>query len=185
VSPENLKHEAACTFKSAPPTALERELGGLSLCESVENEQASVLVSRSDTDTGDEIEEGDQLVDPIDEESEFGDTELNKLVLEEGPQQILQLTLQDQADGLMKEELSDTDDYANWLLWVSDAEERRHVSKQPEQCTKAPGMFQIDQVTTGRAHVKQPTDCRQMSTRWEEISQKIKIDHNLRDGEKH
>jgi hypothetical protein len=125
VSPENLKHEAACTFKSAPPIALEGELGGLSLCESVENEQTSVLVSRSDTDTGDESEEGAQLVDPIDEESEFGDTELDKLVLEEGPQQILQLTLQDQVDCLMKEELLDADDYADWLLWVSDVEERR------------------------------------------------------------
>jgi predicted aspartyl protease len=89
VSPKNLKHEAACTFKSAPPTALEGELGGLSLCESVENEQTSVLVSGSDSDTGDESEEGAQLMDPIDEEPEFGDTELDKLVLEEGPQQIL------------------------------------------------------------------------------------------------
>ncbi len=85
-SSEALKHEAADTFESAPPTALEGELGRLSLCESVENKQTSVLVSGSDTDTGDESEEGVQLVDPIDEESEFGDTELDKLVLEEGPQ---------------------------------------------------------------------------------------------------
>jgi hypothetical protein len=146
-----------------------------------------VLVSGSDIDTGDEIEEGVQLVDPIDEESEFRDTELDKLVLEEGPQQILQLTLQDQADSLMKEELSDADDYADWLLWVSNVEERRQDSRQPEQCAKAHGVFQIDQVTTSRAHIKQlalPTGCLNMSTRWEEISQKIKIDHNLRDDEK-
>jgi predicted aspartyl protease len=141
VSPEDLKHKDDCTFKSAPPTALEKEFGELSRCDSVESEQASVLVSESDTDTDDETEEGDPLVDPIDEESEFGDTELDKLVLEEGPQQILQLTLQDQADGLMKEELSDTDDYADWLLWAFDAEEQRQASKQPEQCAKTPGMF--------------------------------------------
>jgi hypothetical protein len=85
VSSEALKHEAADTFKSAPSTALEGELGRLSLCEFVVNEQTSVLVSGSDTDTGDESEEGVQLVDPIDEESEFGDIELDKLVLEEGP----------------------------------------------------------------------------------------------------
>jgi hypothetical protein len=34
-------------------------------------------------------------VEPIEGESEFGDTELEELVLKEGPQQILQLALQD------------------------------------------------------------------------------------------
>jgi hypothetical protein len=31
----------------------------------------------------------------------------------EGPQQILQLTLQNQADDFMKEDITDADDYAN------------------------------------------------------------------------
>jgi hypothetical protein len=54
-------------------------------------------------------------VEPIGEESEFGNTELEELVLKEGPQQILQLTLQDQADDFMREEISDFDDYADWI----------------------------------------------------------------------
>jgi hypothetical protein len=28
-------------------------------------------------------------------------------------------------DGLIKEEISNADDYANWLKWVSDVERRR------------------------------------------------------------
>jgi hypothetical protein len=56
-----------------------------------------------------------QSVEPIGEESEFGNTELEELVLKEGPQQILQLTLQDQADDFMREEISDFDDYADWI----------------------------------------------------------------------
>jgi hypothetical protein len=43
-------------------------------------------------------------------------------VLKEGPQQILQLTLQDQADDFMREEIVDSDDYADWIQWVSNAE---------------------------------------------------------------
>ncbi len=40
----------------------------------------------------------------------------------EGPQQILQLILQEQVDGFMEEKITDADDYANWLKWVFDAE---------------------------------------------------------------
>jgi hypothetical protein len=45
-----------------------------------------VLKSESDTDTDDDSEEGLQLVEPTNEESEFVDTELEELVLKEGPQ---------------------------------------------------------------------------------------------------
>ncbi len=40
----------------------------------------------------------------------------------EGPQEILQLIIQEQADDIMKEEVTDSDNYADWIQWVSDAE---------------------------------------------------------------
>ncbi len=49
----------------------------------------------------------------VEGESEFGDIELENLVMLEGSQQILQLTLQNQADEFMKEEITDDDDYAD------------------------------------------------------------------------
>ncbi len=49
----------------------------------------------------------------IEEESKFGNTVLEALMLTEGPQQILQLTLQDKAADFMKEEVTDDDDYAD------------------------------------------------------------------------
>ncbi len=52
---------------------------------------------------------------PVEGESDFGDIELEKLVMLEGPQQILQLTMQHKADDLMREELTDADDYADWI----------------------------------------------------------------------
>jgi hypothetical protein len=87
----------------------------------------------------------------------------------------------------MKAEISDADDYADWLQWVSDAEEGRQISRQPEQCAKVLVLLQIHQVSGNEAHSKQSAlspGCQNMSTRWEEISQKIKIDHNLGDDEK-
>jgi hypothetical protein len=47
-------------------------------------------------------------------------------VLREGPQQILQLELQEQADHLMREETIDNDDYADFIKWVVDAEQKKH-----------------------------------------------------------
>ncbi len=67
----------------------------------------------SDTDEDDDSEEELQSMEPMNEGSEFGDTELEELVLKEGPQQILQLTLQDQANDFMREEISEFDDYAD------------------------------------------------------------------------
>ncbi len=40
----------------------------------------------------------------------------------EGPQEILQLTIQEQADDFMKEEIINSDDYADWIQWVFDVE---------------------------------------------------------------
>ncbi len=54
--------------------------------------------------------------------SEFGDTEFEDLVKKEGLQQILQLIMQNKADDLLKEELTDADDYADWIQWAPDEE---------------------------------------------------------------
>jgi len=51
----------------------------------------------------------------IDYKDEFGDTRMEELVKLEGLQEILQLILKDQADEFMKEEITDADDYANWI----------------------------------------------------------------------
>jgi len=72
-------------------------------------------VSVSETDTDDDSEEGLQPVEQIEEASEFGNTEFEEPVLQEGPEQILQLMLQDQTDEFMKEEISESDDYGDWI----------------------------------------------------------------------
>jgi hypothetical protein len=75
----------------------------------------------SDSNVSENSEEEHQLDEPICDGSKFEDTELEQLVMREGLQHILQLTLQEQTDRLMKEEAGDSDDYADWIKWVADA----------------------------------------------------------------
>jgi len=64
-----------------------------SLCEHIAARRTDAWVSNSDSDTNEDREGGLQLVELVVDESEFGNTELEDLVLLEGPQQMLQLTL--------------------------------------------------------------------------------------------
>ncbi len=54
----------------------------------------------------------------------------------EGPPEILQLILQEQADDFMNEEISKGDDYANWMQWVRDAEQSRRIERAPDAVAK-------------------------------------------------
>jgi len=56
-----------------------------SLCEHVATGRMDALVSDLGSDTDEDCEGGLQLVEPVDDESEFGNTELEDLVLLEGP----------------------------------------------------------------------------------------------------
>jgi hypothetical protein len=85
VSSEALKCDPAITLESASSETLAVDLGKVSLCDPVVTEQTNALMSDSDTDADDDSEGGLQLVEPIDDKSEFGNTGLEDLVLKEGP----------------------------------------------------------------------------------------------------
>jgi hypothetical protein len=65
-------------------------------------------------------------------EDEFGEDELAKLIEAEGPLEILQLMLQEQADDFMNEEITEGDDYADWIRWVADAEQSMRKERTPK-----------------------------------------------------
>jgi len=79
------------------------------------DEQLAKLESESDSGSSEESDEENQAGGIVEGESEFGNTELEDLVSKEGPQQILQLVLQDKVDNLLKEEITDDEDYADWI----------------------------------------------------------------------
>jgi predicted aspartyl protease len=89
---ETMIQDDADALKHAPGN-LNAVIRQLSLYEHGTNERMDTQEFDSDSDTNEDCNEGIQLVGPVHDESEFGNTELEDLVLSEGPQQILQLTL--------------------------------------------------------------------------------------------
>jgi hypothetical protein len=102
-------------------------------------------MSESDSDSSENSEEEQQLQEPSCERTEFEDTELEQLVMREGPQQILQLTLQEQTDHIMKEEAGDSDDYADWIKWVADAERKKQTTSSSAS-EGIPALLQVRQL---------------------------------------
>jgi hypothetical protein len=113
VNVESGGQDAADDVGGATCETLEVNLEKLSLGGSDMDKRENMSVSETNTD--DDSKEGLQPVEQIEEASEFENTEFEELVLQEGPEQILQLTLQDQTDEFMKEEISESDDYDDWI----------------------------------------------------------------------
>jgi hypothetical protein len=70
------------------------------------------------------------------------DAEFEELVNSEGPQEMLRLLLQEQADEIMTEEITDGDDYADWIKWVADAEESRQIMHESTRNVPVPLLLQ-------------------------------------------
>ncbi|CAK9856324.1 unnamed protein product [Sphagnum jensenii] len=177
VHSEIQEKDVAVNTKGTSCGSMEAELEKLSL---VGSDDVSEIVT--DTDSEDSSTEESQPVSEVNGASEFGNTEFEDLILEEGPGQILQLTLQDQADEFMKEEVSDSDDYVDWIQWVSDAEEQRACSKGVVVHVKVPVVLQAHRSTKEEKPPNQEAslpDYSNTSTRWGQISQKFQIDRDL------
>ncbi|CAN5961470.1 unnamed protein product [Sphagnum jensenii] len=72
-----MERDVAVTLESASSEILEVDIEKMSLCDPVETERTNV--SMLDSDTDDDSDGGLQSVEPIDDKSEFGNTELEKL----------------------------------------------------------------------------------------------------------
>jgi hypothetical protein len=135
-------------------------------------------------------------------QEEFKDADLEELVNSEGLQEMLRLMLQEQGDVLMTEELTDSDDYADWIRWVSNAEQSRRVAYRSTQGLPDPLELQQPIPTINSSmpillqtvHMKDgdldykpaekltTTSPLQIEHRWKEICQRIRIDTELDDG---
>jgi hypothetical protein len=76
-------------------------------------DDASISDSDDDSDTSEYYDSESHQIKQMDSEDEFVDAEFEELVNSEGPQEMLRLMLQEQADGIMTEEVTDGDDYAD------------------------------------------------------------------------
>jgi hypothetical protein len=168
----------SCTAKE-----FDKMMGKPCVGDNVGTQQLDEQVSGSDSDASEHSKEKRQQLEPICHGSEFEGTELKELVMREGPQQILQLTLEEQADHLMREETRDSDDYANWIKWVANAEQKKQA---PSGATneEVPALLQVQQLDDD-ASCKDPKDQIAstaefgVGSRWKDICQKLKIDPDL------
>jgi len=90
-------------------------------------DDASTSDSDDDNDTSEYYDSESNRLEHIDSEDEFVDAKFEELVSSEGPQEMLRLMLQEQANKIMIEEIVDGDDYADWIRWVSDAEKNKQT----------------------------------------------------------
>jgi len=146
------------------------------------NVQIDTLESDSDSDSNESYDQVVQVVEPVEGAPEFGNTELEELILSEGPQQILQPTLQKQANDFMKEEITDADDYADWIQWVADAERGEQVLSGTGKGAEVPVLLQVQREDIVDSHnsIKAQLDHnRKADSRWDEIRQKMRVDQVL------
>jgi len=120
---EAMMHEATTIWKNAHIKEDSDWIPDQDRASVTKKDDASTSDSETGTNGGGHGESESNQLKQVEFEDEFGDTELEDLVKSEGPQEILQLILQEQDDGFMKEEITDVDDYADWIRWVSNAEQ--------------------------------------------------------------
>jgi hypothetical protein len=92
--------------------------------------------------------------------------------------------LQKQADDFMKKEITDADDYADWIRWVFDARQGKQALPGAANCAEVPVLLQVQQMDTADSHNNFKEQLallnnRKVSSRWGKICQKIQVDQNL------
>ncbi|CAN5964132.1 unnamed protein product [Sphagnum jensenii] len=102
--------------------------------KAAEGEEAAAVSDSDDESDDDEFHDSESNpLEESDSDDDFVDPEFEELINSEGPQGMLQLMLQEQTDGIMTEENSDGDDYADWIKWSSD-EEKSRLSEGESAC---------------------------------------------------
>jgi hypothetical protein len=90
--------------------------------------------------------------------------------------------LERQAGDFMKEEITDADDYADWIQWAVDAEQGKQTLPEATSAAEVFVILQVQQmdIADSSSNIKERiADNRKEDSRWGEICQKIRIDQNL------
>ncbi len=189
-----MEQEPSTTQRDAP-IAQDDDAALDQVLESIQ-EGDGVSFSDSDDDDNSEYHDSESnQFEQVDSEDEFADAEFKELVSSEGPQEMLRLMLQEQADEIMTEEVEEGDDYADWIRWVSDAEKSRQAMRNvpaPQLSHRhslghdsaLPVLLQTIQIENNHSECQssmKPASFNPLAlnVRWKEICERIKIDTNL------
>jgi len=105
-----------------------------------------ILEVDSDSDSSESSDERTLLVGSDEGMSEFVDAKFEDLVNKEGPLQILQLTIQNETDNLLREEITDGDDYGDWIRWAAKEERRMQSLAEAASAAEESVLLQIQQM---------------------------------------
>jgi hypothetical protein len=122
-----LEQEASTTWKD---TCANRDSDWMpEQGQTIVTKEDDVYTSDSDDDTNSTgyYDSKSNQLKQINCKDEFEDANLEELVNSEGPQEMLRLMLQEQGDEFMAEEVTNSNDYADWIRWAFDAEQSRQV----------------------------------------------------------
>jgi hypothetical protein len=82
----------------------------------------------------------------------------------------------------MKEEITDADDYADWIQWAADAEQGKQTLPEVTSAAEVSVILQVQQmdIVDSSSNIKERiADNRKEDSRWGEICRKIRIYRNL------
>jgi len=100
----------------------------------------------------------------------------------------------------MNEEITEGDDYADWIRWVADAEQSMRAERTPNDTvtfmlqqphpTETPSISMLQQIVhinngdsdRGTTERLGSSNHEEVGARWSEICQQIKVDRNLDEG---
>jgi hypothetical protein len=183
------------TTQKDAPAAQDDDAALDQVLESIQ-EGDGVSFSDSNNDDNNEYHDSESnQFEQVESEDEFADAEFEELVSSEGPQEMLRLMLQEQADEIMTEEIEEGDDYTDWIKWVSDAEKSRQAMRDvlaPQLShqhslghdSALPVLLQTIQIENNHSECQSsmiPASFNPLAlnVRWKEICERIKIDTNL------
>ncbi len=91
--------------------------------------------------------------------------------------------MQEHVDHLMKEEIWESDDYADWIEWVADEEKKRQTLTGLAN-SGVPTLLQVQQIDNSdscKVLESQTVGAKESSedSRWRDICQKLRIDPGL------
>jgi predicted aspartyl protease len=117
------------TTQKDAPAAQDDDAALHQVLESIQEGDGVSFSDSDDDDNSDYHDSESNQFEQVESEDEFADAEFEELVNSKGPQEMLRLMLQEQADEIMMEEIEEGDDYADWIRWVSDAEKSRQAMR--------------------------------------------------------
>ncbi len=108
------------------------------------------------------------------------DNGLETFMQEEGQNQIMNLILEEHADNVMFGDISEFEDYEDWIRYIVEDEERRNEQFLNATSIQVSNVFQLDASSKIMGEEAQFQTSKHDDNKWVKIKSKIKVDFDLK-----